>query len=265
MSPEIPMIVFSNVDEVLGRPTEWAFSDAAKTLKGLEREAVPLVLCSNKTRAEIEAVQQALDIYHPFVCEGGSAAFVPVGYFQFDVPEAREVAGYQAIELGRPYPEVVEALRRTASRQKIAVVGFNDMSVEEVARDCHLSLLEARLAKLREYGERFRVVDPDQETHQRLYKALEGAHLHCFGTERYPHVGAAIDTRLAASLLYALFRRAFGAVLSVGSSDATAPFSDRRPRLSPGARGHGTTLAGWAEAIMAAVGQLRDRESRHAR
>jgi predicted mannosyl-3-phosphoglycerate phosphatase (HAD superfamily) len=229
MSPEIPMIVFSNVDEVLGRPTEWAFSDAAKTLKGLEREAVPLVLCSNKTRAEIEAVQQALDIYHPFVCEGGSAAFVPVGYFQFDVPEAREVAGYQAIELG------------------------------------HLSLLEARLAKLREYGERFRVVDPDQETHQRLYKALEGAHLHCFGTERYPHVGAAIDTRLAASLLYALFRRAFGAVLSVGSSDATAPFSDRRPRLSPGARGHGTTLAGWAEAIMAAVGQLRDRESRHAR
>jgi predicted mannosyl-3-phosphoglycerate phosphatase (HAD superfamily) len=263
MLPEIPMIVFSNVDEVLGRPTEAAYTNAATTLKGLEREAVPLVLCSNKTRAEIEAVQQALDIHHPFVCEGGSAAFVPIGYFPFDVPDAREVAGYQAIELGRPYADVVEALRRTASRHRIGVVGFNDMSVEEVARDCHLSLLEARLAKLREYGERFRVIDPSQET--RLYNALESAHLHCFGTERYHHVGVAIDTRLAASLLYALFRRAFGAVLSIGSSDATAPFADRRPRLSHGARADGMTPAGWAEAIMAAVRQLRDRDSRPAR
>jgi predicted mannosyl-3-phosphoglycerate phosphatase (HAD superfamily) len=265
MSSEMPMIVFSNVDEVLRRPTEAAYTDAATTLKGLKREAVPLVLCSNKTRAEIEAVQQALDIHHPFVCEGGSAAFVPIGYFPFDVPDAREVAGYQAIELGRPYPEVVEALRRTASRHRIGVVGFNDMSVEEVARDCHLSLLEARLAKLREYGERFRLIDTSPETHQRLCRALERAHLHCFGSGRYHHVGAAVDTRLATGRLYALFRRAFGAVLSVGSSEATAPFADRRENLPHGATGEVTTLPGWAEAIMGAVSQLRDRESRRAR
>jgi mannosyl-3-phosphoglycerate phosphatase len=265
MSPQIPMLVFSNVDEVLARPTEASCSHAAKTLKGLERDAVTLVLCSTRTRAEIEAIQHALDIRHPFVCEGGSAAFVPIGYFPFDVPDTREVAGYQAIELGRSYADVVDALRRTASRQKTEVVGFSDMSVEEVARDCHLSLLEARLAKFREYSERFRVINPSRAAHQQLDTALEGAHLHCFGRERYRHVGAAVDTRLAASLLYGLFRRAVGAVLSVGSSEATAPFSDRGRDASRGTGGNGTGVAGWAEAIAGVVRQLRAQEPRHAR
>ena len=224
----------------------------------------PRALLEQDESREYEAIQQVLDIHHPFVCEGGSAAFVPTGYFPFDVPDAREVGGYQAIELGRPYAEVVEALHRTASRQKIEVVGFNDLSVEEVARDCHLSLLEARLAKLREYGERFRLINPGPTAHQRLYQALESAHLHCFGSERYHHVGTTVDTRLAVSLLYGLFRRAFGAVLSVGSFDATAPFSDRRPGVSHGLSGDGTEVTGWAETIVSVVGHLRDQKSRHA-
>src|SRR5580765_6997542 len=97
---DLPIVVFSNLDAVLGHPGPNAFSEAASALKPLERARIPLVLCSSKTRAEVEVIQQALDVRHPFVCESGSAAFVPAGYFTFEVTNAREVAGYRAIELG---------------------------------------------------------------------------------------------------------------------------------------------------------------------
>lgn len=268
MSRQIPVLMFSNVDGILDHPGDGAAcGQAARVLKGLERDTVPLVLCSSKTRAEIEAIQQALDIRHPFVCESGSAAFIPAGYFQFAVPDARDMAGYDAIELGRPYADVVQTLRRTAARQKIEVVGFNDLSVEEVARDCHMSLLEARLAKLREYGERFRVLDPSPAAPQRLFRALEGAHLRCFAGERYHNVGGAVDTRLAVSLLYALYRRALGAVISVGSSDATALFSDPHAGAFPrvGVQPDGTALVRWAQSLVDGVEKLRERESHLAR
>jgi len=261
MPQEPAMLVFSNLDDVLGHPSDEAWSDASKTLRGLEKEAVPLVLCSSKTRAEIEVILQALELQHPFVSEGGNAAFIPVGYFPFEVTDAREVAGYQAIELGRPYAEVVQILGKTADRQKIDVVGFGDMSVEEVARDCRLTLLQARLAKLREYGERFRFLDPSPATHKRLFTALEGAHLRCYGTECYLHVGAAVDPRLAVSVLCGLYKRKLGAVLSLGSADATAPFSDRSLAISSRVGHSGMTLVDWAGAIVDVVGRLRDRKA----
>jgi mannosyl-3-phosphoglycerate phosphatase len=263
--PELNIVVFSNVDAVLDHSGRDAFPAAARALKPLERDRIPVVLCSSKTRAEIEVVQQALGIHDPFVCESGSAAFVPAGYFTFDVTDAREVAGYQAIELGRPYADVLQALRRAASRQKTEVIGFADMSVEEVARDCQLSLLQARLAKLREYSERFRLVDPSPAAHQRLFKSLEGAHLRCLSGQRYHQAGAAVDTSLAPSLLYALFRRAFGAVLSVGASDATAPFAEPPAGGPMRVHGYGTRLVDWATALVSVVEKLRAQESQPAR
>ena len=137
------------------------------------------MLCSSRTRAEIEAIQQELEIAHPFVCESGGAVFIPRGYFGFAVPGARDLAGYEAVEFGRPYAEVVQKLHRTAERLAIEIVGFSDMSVEEVARDCHLSLLQARLAKLREYGERFRILDSNELARNRLVRALKANRLRC--------------------------------------------------------------------------------------
>src|SRR6185503_17372638 len=92
MASELPIVVFSD-------PDQRAVGEAARALAALGRAAVSLVLCSSKTRAEVETIQQALGIHHPFVCESGAATFVPAGYFPFDVPQARDLAGYQAVEL----------------------------------------------------------------------------------------------------------------------------------------------------------------------
>ena len=209
--------MFSEVDGVFDHASPRSLDSAARRLTWLTRNHVPLVLCSSKTRPELEHISQRLGFNHPFICESGSAVFIPKGYLGFALRDAREVAGYKAVEFGRSCMEVVDILRSTAERQQIRIRGFNDMSVEEVARERGLSLLDARLAKLREYGEVFRVLDSDPAARPRLFKALHSERILCTPTGGlYDHAGAAVDHRLGVGLLCGLYRRACGDVASVG-------------------------------------------------
>jgi len=255
---EIAILVFSNIDGVLTDRADESCVEAAEALGQLQAADVSVVLCSSRTRAEVEDAQQALGIAGPFICESGCAAFVPSGHFPFALPNARSVPGYCALELGRPYSEIAELLRETARRERIEIVGFRDMPVEEVARACHLPLLQARLAKLREYSERFRILDSREVTRRHLFAALRRAGLRCFAGERCHQVGSAVNAGAAATMVHELYRRAFGAVLSVGASEATASFAG--PGLMfPNGSGGGTTLARWTSSITGAVHPLRRR------
>jgi mannosyl-3-phosphoglycerate phosphatase len=262
MSFELPVVVFSDVDGVFCDPHQPAFADAARALSSLDR-SVSLVLCSRKTRAEVESIQQGLGIHSPFVCECGGAVFVPAGYFGFDVPNARDLAGYQVVEFGRTHDEVLQALRRAAERTRVDILPFSDMSVDEVARDCNLSLLQARLAKLPEYGERFRVRDRRANARRRLIDALDAAHLRCVAGVRYDYVGAAVETSRGVALLRGLFDRAYGTVATVGLADAMADENllqlvDRRVIVGDEDPAHGgVDVAAWARAIVETVEELR--------
>jgi mannosyl-3-phosphoglycerate phosphatase len=159
------------------------------------------VFCSTKTRAELELRQLELGISHPFIAENGAAVFVPRGYFGFAVPNATEMVGYEAVLFGRPYAEVVETLRWIAEWQGVDIIGFNDMSVDAVATDCGVSLMQARLAKLREFDEPFRLLTDDPDARHRLFKALRSARLGCTHGTRYHHAGAPVDWRAGVDLL----------------------------------------------------------------
>jgi mannosyl-3-phosphoglycerate phosphatase family protein len=261
----LPIVVFSDVDGVLRRPQVHSCTEAARALQPLRREDVPLVLCSSHTRAEIEWIQQELGIHHPFVCESDGAAFIPAAYFPFAVPGARDLAGRQAVEFGRPYAEVARTLHRTAERLRIKIVGFGEMSVEEVARGCHLPLLQARLAKLREYGERFRILDPDDTARSRLFSALKAAHLRCTAGERYDQVGAPVDNGAGVNVLLTLYNRAYGPALTVGLVDGLADdkvlqFVNRRVTVPDDPANGGVDVVAWAEAIVDSVEGLRRQE-----
>lgn len=212
------LTVFADIDGVLSTSTS---DELAEGIRLLERTApaLALVLCSGRTRPEIEQLSHTLGIRHPFICEHGAAAFVPEGYFPFDVPNAVAIAGYQAVEFGRTAASVIEALRRTAERQGIAVRLFSEMSVDEVAQECGLPPLAARLAKLRDYGEMFRVLDPNLEVRARLIDALRSAHLRCVAGTPFDHAGASVDISIGVGMLRTLYRRVYGPTLTVGIAD----------------------------------------------
>jgi hypothetical protein len=85
------------------------------------------------------------------------------------------------------------------------------MSVEQVAADTGMSLLAARLAKLREFSEPFRVVDTPRGATPRLLRALRAAGLRCTSRGVYHYAGTG-RRHVADQYLCRLYQRAFGEV-----------------------------------------------------
>ena len=221
MIPSVPLIVFTDLDGTLLDSTTSSADAAADALRVLSRAEVPLVFCSSKTRAEIQLLQQELHVHHPFIAENGGALYIPERYFEFDVPYGRSsVSGYTVIQFGRPYGEVTEKLRRASRRSRIPVMSFNEMSVEDVARECGLPLLSARLAKLREYSEPFRIVAAVPGMRQRLQQAVNAEGLGCSAGSLFDLAGFHKDQGLPVRMLTTLYRRAIGPAQTVGLGDA---------------------------------------------
>jgi mannosyl-3-phosphoglycerate phosphatase len=165
----------------------------------------------------MELIQSDLKLHHPFISENGGGLFLRHGYFQDRPAAARDAQNYQVIDCGRPYYLVAEALRETARRVDIAVTGFNDMSIEDVADECRLSLAQARLAKLREYDEPFRLVDSNPAAYSRICRDLRRRGIRCFTHETFHHATSVADQAQSLRLLISLYQKAHGGpILTVG-------------------------------------------------
>jgi mannosyl-3-phosphoglycerate phosphatase len=246
MPIETPVVVFSDIDASIANLSPSQIPRAARALASLGYEGGSVVLCSMCTRAEIEHFQQQLGICEPFIAEGGSAAFIPPGYFgDASIPEARAAGGYDVIQFGLPYADVVAALRGAAARAGVPFTGFNDMTVEEVARDTGLSLLRARLAKLRDYVEPCVIEDP--VARPRLLRAIEAARLRWARRGRYDYIGSVPGDEAARRAVRSLYWRAFGSAI------ATRWPSD------PDAGGDVPDVSAWAEGALEMVRALRAR------
>ncbi len=92
---------------------------------------------------------------HPFISENGGAIFIPKDYFSFPFPYDRESDGYAVLELGTFYPLILEVLKSIKQETGIQIIGFSDLTEEELTSLCGLSPEEAEFAKKREYDEPF--------------------------------------------------------------------------------------------------------------
>jgi mannosyl-3-phosphoglycerate phosphatase len=220
VKPNARLVFFTDLDGTLLDHETYSHSAAQEALDLVERRQIPLVLCSSKTRAEMELIQTDLRLRHPFISENGGAGFIPRGYFPLSPEGTQSVEGYVAIEFGAPYWQLVEALHRISAGLGIRVVGFSDMPVEEVTQDCKLSPMEARLAKLREYDEPFRILGSSPAARSKLLDALHEAGLRCTKGGRYYHVTGVTDKGLAIRKLKSLYAQSWGEVLSVGLGDS---------------------------------------------
>jgi len=267
------LLVFTDLDGTLQDHETYSYAEASEALELLRLCQIPLILCSSKTRAEIEPLRAALKLRHPFICENGGALFIPTGYFTFRPEGARRLRNYEVVEFGADYAKLVETLRKISKQREIRVRGFSDMSPAELARDCGLSVREARLAKRREYDEPFRILDERPQSRPRLLGALRRRGLRCVRGGRYFHVTGATDKGLAVRTLKSLYEREWGAVRLMGLGDGlndasllrevdvpvivrnpTAGFTGRLHRQVPAAtltRSAGPR--GWNEAVIAAV------------
>jgi len=274
----MPLLIVTDLDGTLLDHHTYDVGPARDVLERVARARIPLVLCSSKTRAEIEALQQRLDIHHPFIAENGGAIVAPLGYFDHLPPSAVVDGGRVALALGRPHTEVVRALREVAAAQRVSVVGFSDMTVGDVAEECGLSVLDAQLAKLREFDEPFRLLELDPAARSRFLKALHRRGLKAVSGGRFDHVTGDTDKGRAVAELRGLMPEGFGPIVMAGLGDGLNDVSMLRAVDLPiivrsdlnGATGRmlrkvptaqvtsSCGPAGWAEAVTALLDSRRE-------
>jgi mannosyl-3-phosphoglycerate phosphatase len=274
--PAARLIVVTDVEGSFLEPGRRSLADECAALDFLAARGIPLIINSSRTRAEIERLHATLRLLTPFICEHGSALVIPDGCFPSIPRGSTRTVGGRVIVFGRPYHEVVDAVRLTGRELGVEIVGFADLTIDDVAGELGVTIVEAQLAKLREYTELIRLADEKQATRSRVFNALRRRGLRCSPTGRHHLVTATRDRAESLLTLRTLWRHAWGEpqIVGVGDSEddvtwlqhadvAVVVRNDRTgvpPRLlSKLPAAHVTRSSGrlgWTDAIFACVGAL---------
>jgi mannosyl-3-phosphoglycerate phosphatase len=179
-----------------------------------------IVFCSSKTRSEIEFYRKAIGITEPFIAENGAAIFIPKSYFPISYA-CTKTARYNIIRLGASYETLREKLAKIKRKTAAKIVGFGDMTLEELARDTGLPLNLAKLAKKREHDEPFRIVEGNKSS---ILNAIKNEGLHCTEGGRYFHLTGNTDKGKAIAVLKSLYCQMFGRVETFGVGNGPNDF-----------------------------------------
>ena len=144
-------IVVTDLDGTLLDHSSYSFAPAVPALQRLCEQGIPLVLNTSKTRMELASLRQHLGITHPFVVENGSAVYVPPGYFVPPPADTIQLDDYECRVLGVQYQRLLSRLDLLRPRYRFT--SFSEMSAEQLAESCGLSVEQARLALAREFSE----------------------------------------------------------------------------------------------------------------
>jgi mannosyl-3-phosphoglycerate phosphatase len=215
------LVVFTDLDGTLLDLETRSVEPALPAVRRLLNLGIPLVLCSAKTRSEIDILREELGIPDPFIVENGGAIFISHGYFSFEFERDKHFDGYDVIELGTPYAEIRARLERIREELKIDFQGFGDLSPHEITRITGLSLEEARRAKAREYDETLVLGDLSPAEIRSVLQAIERTGLRwTHGGVFYHAMGPNADKGKAARVLIGLYRREFRTIYTIGIGDS---------------------------------------------
>lgn len=218
-SRKIPsVLVFTDLDGTLLDHHTYSYKPALPALNVLEEKNVPLIICTSKTRAEIEKWRQEMDNEHPFISENGGAIFIPKGYFSHKLGIGKEKGNYFVIELGTPYSQLREILNRIRNSLQLKFKGFGDLSPEEVADLCGFSPEEAKLAKKREYDEPF-LLDLESAVNK-VQEMVTGSNLQITRGGRFFHLMGENDKGKALRLLTDVYREKTERIETIALGDS---------------------------------------------
>jgi mannosyl-3-phosphoglycerate phosphatase len=211
----IRTVVFSDIDGTL-LDENYNFEVTRPVIEQLKALKVPIVLCSSKTRLEIEYLRTKLKINDPFISENGAAIFVPSGYFKAGKYWTKQTNQYDILELGIAYSSIRKKFERIRKACANEVIGFGDMTAEEIAKDTGLTIELAELAKQREYTEPFHY----NESHEaEFFSAIRKEGLHFTIGGKYHHLLGDHNKGKAVLLLKELFSKKFKQIRTVGAGN----------------------------------------------
>ena len=200
-------LVFTDLDGTL-LDESYSWRGAKPALAELPRRGVPLILCTSKTRAEVQELRRRLGVRDPYSVENGGLVVVPrssvCGKLVGDASGRDRV-----FQLGKSYPEILEAVRGLTRVSGVSIRAFHQMSAAELARATGLTQRQARLAQQREASEPFRFRNATTRQIRRFVRlaAEQGFLVQRGGT--FWHLSAGTDKGLAVRFLTTLYQLAW--------------------------------------------------------
>lgn len=137
------LLIFTDLDGTLMEHESYSIEPAAGALAELSRRQVMPIFNTSKTRLEILAIQEQLNLEAPFICENGAALF------------NRDTEGTLVAEqvFGAPASQWLQTVHNLREQENFAFEGFTDWNADEVSKLTGLDTDAAVLAKQREYSE----------------------------------------------------------------------------------------------------------------
>ncbi len=220
MTPKEDLVIYTDLDGTLLEEATYSFDAAEPALSLIRSLPVHLVFCTSKTHAEVQPIQQELGFHHPFIVENGGAIHVPAESFGNSFLPHNSDHEWVKIGLGMPYDCLVEFLSEARTELDLDVVGFHDLTVEEVSEKCGLSLEQAGRAKQRDYDEPFFFVHPTPESIRNLETAAAREGLTVSRGGRFHHLSGGCDKGVAVTMLTRIMESYTGDVFTVGIGDS---------------------------------------------
>jgi mannosyl-3-phosphoglycerate phosphatase len=212
------LLVVTDLDGCLLDDETQSYEAARPALATLASARCPLVLCSAKTRAEMERIARSIGLSEPFIVENGGALVFPTGSFDGELPGAQEREGCRVLAFGPERQVLIDALGEIAAEAGVAVRGFAAMTGPELEQFTGLEGETALLALRREYDEPFLLEDDarlEAFTQAAARRALKVSH-----GGRFYHLTGSSDKGTAFRMLLALYHRAGRLFSSAGLGDA---------------------------------------------
>jgi len=225
------LIIFTDLDGTL-LDSNYSFTEAIPALKIIQENDVPLILCSSKTRAEIEHCRKMLNNMHPFISENGGGIFIHEKYFQFRIQVGSTRRGdslrdpglrlqkeenYDVIKLGADYSDLRRALNDLRA-EGFDVTGFGDMSIQELSDLTALKPEDARRSKQREFDEPF-VFKGAVSDEKRLKKSIKDKGLN-YTQGEFLHIMGNSNKGRAVEMLTGLYSRQKGEIITIALGDS---------------------------------------------
>lgn len=162
------IVVFTDLDGTLLDHSDYSFEAARPALNALHSSAIPLVLATSKTAAEVAELHAVLELGDaPAIVENGAGVFRPDGLKQAGVREA-----------DKKYQEIRTALNLLEPELRAQFVGFGDLDSAEISNLTGLSLPASRLAKERCFSEPG-LWSGDQTQLDKFRQSLFAKGIHC--------------------------------------------------------------------------------------
>lgn len=146
-------LIFTDLDGSLLDHHDYRWHAAAHDIDTLKNQGIPLIYNTSKTYPECFKLQQNMGINEPFIIENGGAIVFP------DNSELLDLVANQTqplkdnpahiLQLGSEYLQLSALLNEWIEQFQFPVIGFHQMTAEEIAQATGLSLEDAKLAACR--------------------------------------------------------------------------------------------------------------------